>query len=278
MDLPLAIRQRLEAYGRRPESQVTPEIRAYWERQAREACAVVEAAGRRPKSRFEEVEARGEQRRLSHAYLRGSGIEIGALHNPLPVAEGVHVRYVDKCEPDLLALLYREVAGFEFTPVDVVDDGERLESFADGSVDFVVSNHFLEHCQDPLGALRAQLRVLRPGGTLYCAVPDCRRTFDSNRPRTPFAHVWRDHVEGPAGSRQDHYREWSEKVLFKTGAEHEAVWRMLDALDYSIHFHVWTPDDVLELVAELRRRLALPLDVREFVVHASECVLIVRKP
>jgi hypothetical protein len=51
----------------------------------------------------------------------------------------------------------------------------------------------------------------------------------------------------------------------------------LDALDYSIHFHVWTPLDVLELLAESRRRLGLPLDVREFVVHANECVVIGRK-
>jgi ubiquinone/menaquinone biosynthesis C-methylase UbiE len=45
----------------------------------------------------------------------------------------------------------------------VVDDGARLASFADGSLDFVVANHMLEHAEDPIAALKHQLRVLKPG-------------------------------------------------------------------------------------------------------------------
>jgi SAM-dependent methyltransferase len=275
--IPASLRRRLDAYGRRPENGVTPAMLAIWERSAQEARQALQLAEGRPKEVFEEPKIQPERRRLAHKYLSGSGIEIGALHNPLPVAEGVHVRYVDLCDLDVLRLLYPEIASFVFAPVDVVDDGERLSRFESGSLDFVVSNHFLEHCQDPLGALRAHLRVLREGGTLYCAVPDCRRTFDSGRPRTPFAHLWRDHTEGPAASRQEHYREWSRSVRGLTGLEHEAYWRLLDALEYSIHFHVWTPADVLEIVAELRHRLALPMDIQEFLVHGNECVLVVQK-
>jgi hypothetical protein len=35
----------------------------------------------------------------------------------------------------------------------VVDDGTRLASFADGSLDFVIANHMLEHFEDPIAAL-----------------------------------------------------------------------------------------------------------------------------
>jgi ferredoxin len=45
-----------------------------------------------------------------------------------------------------------DVGHYKCVEVDVVDDGERLESFADASLDFVVSSHFLEHCQDPIRA------------------------------------------------------------------------------------------------------------------------------
>ncbi len=141
----------------------------------------------------------------------------------------------------------------------------------------MISNHFLEHCQDPIGALASHVRVLREGGILYCAVPDCRRTFDRERERTTYEHVWRDHEESPERSRRAHYQDWSLKISQRTGAEHEAWWRLLDALDFSIHFHVWTPWDVIELVSETRARLALPLDLREFVSHSNECVVILEK-
>ena len=40
-----------------------------------------------------------------------------------------------------------------FVPVGCIDDGERLGKIADASQDFVIANHFLEHCQDPILAL-----------------------------------------------------------------------------------------------------------------------------
>jgi predicted SAM-dependent methyltransferase len=187
------------------------------------------------------------------------------------------VHYVDNHDTGALQLLYYEVSSFKFVDVEIVDDGERLTTIPDRSYDFVISNHFLEHCQDPVGALASHVRVLKPGGVLYCAVPDCRRTFDSVRERTTFEHVWLDHKEGPARSRREHYQDFSSRVNGRSGAEHEAWWRMLDALDFSIHFHVWTPWDVLELVTETRKRLALPLDLREFVAHGNECVVILEK-
>jgi predicted SAM-dependent methyltransferase len=56
--------------------------------------------------------------------------------------------------------------------VDVVDDDERVSTIGDATQDLVIANHFLEHYEDPLGALGIMIRVLRPGGVLYLAVPD----------------------------------------------------------------------------------------------------------
>ena len=80
---------------------------------------------------------------------------------------------------------------------DIIDDGEKLTTLAPQSQDFVIASHFLEHCQDPIGTLKAIFRVIKPGGMLYLALPDKRYTFDRERPVTPLDHLWTDHRTGP---------------------------------------------------------------------------------
>ena len=101
---------------------------------------------------------------LAAECLRGGGVEIGALHQPMPLPPGAGVTYVDRMTVEELRAHYPELAELELTPVDVVDDGERLATFEDESVDFVVANHFLEHCENPIGTIETHLRKLRPGG------------------------------------------------------------------------------------------------------------------
>jgi SAM-dependent methyltransferase len=212
---------------------------------------------------------------LARRYLRGRGLELGGLHRPLRVPPGCSVRYVDRLSVEELRVHYPELEGEPLVPVDVLDDGERLESVPDGSVDFVVANHFLEHCEDPLSALRAQLRVLRPGGVAFLALPDKRATFDAGRPETELAHVVRDYEEGPGWSRRAHFEE------FARDAEHardvEARVRQLLELDYSIHFHVWTPERFRELLDHARTQLRFPFETRAFRTSAEEFVLVLER-
>jgi len=121
---------------------------------------------------------------LAARYLRGDGLELGALNLPLRLPAGARVRYVDrKAVPEED---WPEMAGQGFAPVDVVDDAQTLATVPDGSQDFVVANHVLEHLEDPIAALEAFARVLRPGGVAYIALPEHERTFDAPRER-----VWK---------------------------------------------------------------------------------------
>jgi SAM-dependent methyltransferase len=61
-----------------------------------------------------------------------------------------------------------EVVAYETT--DVLCVGERLP-FADGTFDAVLSLNVLEHLRDPFVAAREIVRVMRPGGELYCVWP-----------------------------------------------------------------------------------------------------------
>jgi predicted SAM-dependent methyltransferase len=210
-------------------------------------------------------------------YLRGEGLEIGALHNPLPVPPAVRVRYVDRMPVPELERHYPELHGKPLVPVDVIDDGEHLASVPDESVDFVIANHFLEHCQDPIGALGTMFRVVRRGGVVYLAIPDMRFTFDADREVTPPEHLLDDHRNGPEGSKRHHFEEWA-RLVDKVGeADVDAHATKLLEDDYSIHFHVWTQADAFELLSLARRELGLDFDVELAMRNGHENVFVLRK-
>ncbi len=218
------------------------------------------------------------RRRLAARHLRGEGIEIGALHLPLAVPSSARVRYVDRTDLAGLREHYPELAGERLVAPDVVDDGERLATLGDASQDFVVANHFIEHCEDPLATLAAHARVLRPGGVVFMAVPDAREGVDVARPRTPWEHVLRDHREGPQVSRSDHYREWASLVDARLASipasAVDAHARDMEARRYSIHFHVWEPDGFLALLARARSELGVPLAVAEARPNHHELLVV----
>ncbi len=209
-------------------------------------------------------------------YLRGTGIEIGALHGPLIVPRTVRVRYVDRMRSPQLRQQYPELSQLDLVKVDIVDDGETLATIPDGSQDFVIANHFIEHCQDPIGALTNHFRVLKAGGILYLAVPDKRFTFDKDRPVTPISHLYQDHEIGPAQSRMQHFEDWVRLVdkVEGEGAIREQT-RVLMEKDYSIHYHVWTQLDFLEFLLSLRDRLSY--DIETMLKQADEFVFVLRK-
>jgi len=213
---------------------------------------------------------------LAAAFLHGSGLEIGALHNPLPVPRGVHVAYVDRLSVADLRLQYPELRGKRLVAVDILDDGETLRTVGDQSQDFVIANHFLEHCEDPIGAIENFSRVLKVGGITFLAVPDKRSTFDRERPLTSLQHLLRDHEIGPANSRLQHLEEWTRFVGGMTDSD---VVRQhvqdLQTSGYSIHFHVWTATSWLDFVLAIQAKLGL--EIQAFFSAGGEAVTILRK-
>ena len=215
------------------------------------------------------------RRELAERHLAGDGIEIGALHRPLNVPRAARVRFVDREDVAALRRHYPELQDLELVPIDIVDDGETLASIPDASVDFVIANHFIEHTQSPLATLRSHLRVLKPGGVLYLAVPDKRHTFDVARDVTPLEHVVRDLEEGPEWSREQHFHEWARLVDKAADVDAHAAKLMAD--DYSIHFHVWTPDAFQELLHHARDELGLPFEIAELRPNQHEFIAVLRR-
>jgi predicted SAM-dependent methyltransferase len=163
--------------------------------------------------------------------------------------------------------------------VDIVDDGETLRTVADGSQDFVVANHFLEHCEDTIGTLRNLLRVVRPGGVVYLSVPDKRHTFDSERASTTVEHHLRDHEDGPSGSRHAHYVDVVQNAMKVQGdAAVAAAVLDLEQRSFRIHFHCWSQTEFLQLLVELQARAGFPrFDVAEFVANEREMIVVLKR-
>lgn len=235
--------------------------------------AIARYAGKPPE------ETKTDMRRfLARRYINGQGIEIGALHCPLPVEEFAIVKYVDRMSTADLRREYKEMANENLVNVDIVDDGETLATVADGSQDFVIACHFVEHSQDPIRTLGNMLRVLRPNGVLYIALPDKRFSFDRDRPITKLSHLLDDYRNGPEASRRAHVAEWVQYVD-KIEIPYLAESRIQGLIDqnYSIHYHAWTQTEMLELVTALSSILYIPLDLEAFIKNAGECLFIVRK-
>lgn len=177
-------------------------------------------------------------------YIRGVGIEIGALHNPLnltglPVTK---ISYVDRMSSADLRKQYPELNDLPLVPVDLIDDGSGLFQIPDGSLDFIIANNLIEHMDNPILALQNWYRKLRPSGILYMAVPDKRFTFDADRPLTTVQHLLEDY-QAPTGEQKQrnfqHFVETAEIIEKRTGTDAAERVNDLIAKNYSIHFHTW---------------------------------------
>jgi predicted SAM-dependent methyltransferase len=213
---------------------------------------------------------------IAEHFLVGEGIEIGALHQAVSVSERAKVTYVDRLPIKELWEHYPELRGQHLIEPDVLDDGQRLETFADDSQDFIIANHFLEHTEDPIACIRTWSARLKPGGTIFLAVPDKNyNVMDCKRDLTPLDHLRQDHELGPEYSRRTHYMQWVGEGAGKKGQEmwHEAS--RLDREHYSIHFHTWTSESFLEFIGWVLSEYHLPLTC-DFVKRNDDeiiCVL-----
>ncbi len=208
-------------------------------------------------------------------YLRGDGIEIGALDFPLRVPRLAHVRYVDYLDEAGLREAHADTLseGRPLVAPDVIDDGATLTTFEEASLDFIIASHMIEHLEDPIAALKQQLRVLRPGGVLFLALPDACQSFDDRRQRTTVEHLLRDHREGPEVSRREHYDECARLIEGHTGEIAARRVREMEAEQLRPHFHVWEPLTFAAFLAALD----LPSSLELLQASVGEFLAILRK-
>lgn len=218
-------------------------------------------------------------------YLKGAGVEIGALHSPLDLTGLAisSIRYVDRLTVEEARRAYPELADYVLAAVDVIDDGETLTTFPDNSLDFIIGNHFIEHASNLFGTVGNWLRKLRAGGVIFMAIPDKRYTFDADRPLTPLAHVIEDYlVPPPERLRRDHehYREWVALVEKVPADQTPQRAQQLMEAGYSIHHHTFVLQSFLCLLWQAQTELNLPFEIiarADTAPGSNEFVVVLRK-
>ena len=157
----------------------------------------------------------GKRDSLAASYLRGSGIEIGAMHHPLRMPPEASVRYVDYMSRDENLKRFPEIRHLPLVDPHFVEDGFALPSFSKDSVDFVAANHVLEHSDNFLRTLARWADLVRPGGVIFASVPIADLCFDRGRPITTIEHFAQDYEDGLTGetkrfneNTRSHYVEW----------------------------------------------------------------------
>lgn len=237
---------------------------------------------------------------ISDCFISGVGVEIGAFASPLPVPAAAHVKYVDKYNIEELDANHK-VAGLSLSDFgvdlnsvvrpDIVDDGECLSKIGDFSQDFVIANHVLEHFEDPIKGFKNMLRILKHGGILYLSLPEMRHSFDCIRSPTIFDHIKRDYEEGPQWSREFAYKEFA-KIFCENGMDkglfprqsgeslerfESEIAKELNDSNYSIHFHAWTMDGMIEMFSKIKEVYKTSFETRLIMKNREEVVFVFEK-
>ena len=191
---------------------------------------------------------------MAKRYLHGLGVEIGAFQSPIP---GIQPVYIDKFES----------FDGQDCRLDFRGDADRLPVAAD-SLDYVASSHVLEHTANPVAALLEWQRVLKPGGVVYCVIPDYHFTFDRHRRPTSARHMIDDYRAGTDDVDATHIDDFidgidwreirpdlDEAEIRSTQEAHRRAYhaQVKRGEGINIHFHVFDSRSFRGLIAALQR-------------------------
>lgn len=197
---------------------------------------------------------------MATRWCQGDGLEIGAsAHNSFGL-RAKNVAPKDDEDFEFYKKAQIELCG-EFSPVDIWAEGDSIPLEC-CSQDFIISSHCIEHMPDPVGAIREWYRLVRPGGIIYVVVP-LRDALESDKGRelTTLQHLQED---------------FNNHAMVDTHPlEHSQKRRC--------HYHVWTLQTFLGMVAWAREALILPrIDVVETAENDDKVgngfVVVMRKP
>jgi hypothetical protein len=117
------------------------------------------------------------------------------------------------------------------------------------------------------------LRVLRPGGCIFLAIPDKRYTFDEHRELTPLEHFIKDYEQGADWGEDEHYYDFvknTEHGFGKSDKEIAEVIQKLKEKNFSIHFHVWDHQSMIDMFCMIKKKFKFPFEIAVAVAPVND--------
>lgn len=93
------------------------------------------------------------------------------------------------------------------TGFQIISDGTNLATIPNGTYDFVLSCHSIEHIANPIKALTEWKRIIKDDGHLILVIPHKDQTFDHKRPITTLEHLIKDFESNVQENDPTHFEE-----------------------------------------------------------------------
>jgi SAM-dependent methyltransferase len=230
--------------------------------------------------------------RLAVSLVEGKrGLEIGGpsevfrgWYRPLRIYN--KVGSLDNCDFSQKNLWSSHSNSFQFSGSrrpgkTILCDGSNLAGIENGSYDFVLSSHNLEHFANPVKALKEWQRVVRPGGSLILVLPHYAKTFDHRRMLTPVSHMIEDFERNTQEDDLSHLEEILNchdlKMDAAAGTLENLRRRSLDNFgNRCLHHHVFDEHNSRELLTAVGMEVvaveqALPFHIFLLAQLPQEC-------
>jgi SAM-dependent methyltransferase len=209
------------------------------------------------------AQGRIRHHRLYLSYVSGKrGLEIGGpsavFRSRQPIDLYDHLGTLDNCDFARSTVWAEQQDAYVFAKgklagCSIFCDGSALEPVADGTYDFILSSHNLEHFANPVKALMEWKRVLGPSGALILVLPYYKNTFDHRREPTNVDHIFSDYEHGVGEDDLTHLPEILEKHdLSKdpgvTDVESFRIRSLKNIENRCLHHHVFDEHNSRELI------------------------------
>jgi SAM-dependent methyltransferase len=215
-------------------------------------------------------------------YIRATGYEIGAQKSPLVCKNADRVVYIDYLSRKDSAQKYN-IPEKDCVEVDIIADASHLETIPSDSAAFIIANHVLEHCPNPIGTLSDWLRILRTGGVLFLTLPNYKSNeFDFEKKPADIAHLVSDAER--AGRNEDISREHIyEHIRIIDGIDpgdeelFQQRYAAIVASNLHTHYHVFDRANVLALLQVIHRQTPIRVINSFSFDYSFELLFIIEK-
>lgn len=215
-------------------------------------------------------------------YIVNDGYEIGAQNSPLICKNAKKILYIDYLSKKESSQKYH-IPEDECVDVDIIADANNLDSIPADSASFIIANHVLEHCPNPIGTLLGWLRILQTRGILFLTLPNYKSNeFDFEKTPATISHLVSDF------ERSKHNENITDEHIF----EHIQIIDSIDPDNTKLfqqrykaivesnlhtHYHVFNKESVLDLLRVIHQQTPIQLVNTFSFDNSIELLFIIKK-